>query len=88
MLEIQICESLDGGIKQILLDGKPIQQHIRRVCLIFEKSCRPLLTLEPCADWDFTKAGLDIGTRYEAKLTLVPQAEGVLQEYGCLKARQ
>lgn len=70
MLKIQICESLDSGIKQILLDGEPVQQHIRRACLIFEKSCRPLLTLEGYADWDFTK--LDIGTHYEAKLTVVP----------------
>jgi len=72
MLEIQICESLGNGIRQILLDGKPVQQHFRRVVLTFEKSQRPVVTLEPCLDWDPTEMGLDINTYYEAKLTVVP----------------
>jgi len=71
MLEIQICESLDSGISQILLDGKPIQQHIRQVVLIFEKSHRPVVKLEACRDWDYSEVGLDIGTCYRAKITVV-----------------
>jgi len=72
MLEIQICESLGNGIRQILLDGKPVQQHFRRVVLTFEKSQRPVVTLEPCLGCDHTEMNLEINTWYDATLTVVP----------------
>jgi len=76
MLEIILEGSVRDGIKELLLNGEPIKEHIRKVVLVYEKGQEPCVELHPDIAWDSDKAGLHMWTKYDCKISVHEEDEG------------